>query len=188
MKITGGNLRGRIIKVPKTDQIRPSTDKLRGAIFSSIGGDIIESRVADLFCGSGALGIEALSRGANYCLFVDSNRNTIACLKENLKTLDVAKVSDILPIDVFDIRPGQLSGLNIIFADPPYKMGLCDKIIALLSLQKFNWNGILVLEHESGWEYAGESFVLIKRIESGDSSVSILFSADMVRQLKKPVD
>ena len=56
----------------------------------------------------------------------------------------------------------------MIFADPPYKMGLCDKLIALLSLQKFNWNGILVLEHESGWEYAGESFVLIKRIESGD--------------------
>ena len=78
MKITGGNLRGRIIKVPKTDQIRPSTDKLRGAVFSSIGGDIIESRVADLFCGSGALGIEALSRGAKYCLFIDSNRNTIA--------------------------------------------------------------------------------------------------------------
>lgn len=172
MRVTGGNLKGRRIAAPGGRDIRPSTDKLREAIFSIIGDDIIGARVADLFCGSGALGIEALSRGADYALFVDSSRRNIINLKKNLEDLGIMGNSDLKVMDALKIRPKMLENLSLVLADPPYKQGLGDRLISLFCLPKFDWHGILVLEHEPDWVYARKEMEILNRKVYGDMAVS----------------
>jgi 16S rRNA (guanine966-N2)-methyltransferase len=174
MRVTGGHLKGRRIAVPGGRDIRPSTDKLREAIFSIIGDSIVGTRVADLFCGSGALGIEALSRGAVYSLFIDSSRRNIINLKKNLENLGIVGNSELKVMDALKIRPKMLENLSFVFADPPYKRGLGDRLIALFCLPKFDWHGILVLEHEPDWVYAGKEIEILNRTVYGDMAVSFL--------------
>ena len=174
MKIVGGELKGRIISTPNIPDLRPSTEKIREAIFSALGGDIIGARVGDFFCGSGALGIEALSRGAETALFVDSRRAAVFVVRENLKLLDIANRGRAMTMNVFRLRPSHLENIGIIFADPPYRKGHASKLTGLLSLQKFSYNGILVLEHEADWRYAGDKFDILRVIDSGDTGVSFL--------------
>lgn len=174
MRIVGGILRGRYIRVPAGRDLRPSTDKTREAIFSVLGDDIACPRVADLFCGSGALGLEALSRGADQAVFVDSSKEAIRAVRHNLKELRLQSKTQTKLMDVFKIRPSLLEGVTIIFADPPYGKRYGDNLLSLLSLKKFAYDGIIVLEHESEWSYAGSEFRILKRIDFGDSSVSFL--------------
>jgi 16S rRNA (guanine966-N2)-methyltransferase len=178
MRITGGQLKGRRITVPSGKGIRPSTDRLREAIFSAIGSDIQGAGVADLFCGSGALGIEAISRGADHALFIDSYRPHIANLKKNLEILGIADKSDIKVMDVLSVNAKLLKGISIVFADPPYRKGMGDKLISLFCLPKFEWYGILALEHEAGWSYTGGDMRILKRKNHGDMAVSFLEKSD----------
>lgn len=174
MRVTGGHLKGRRISVPGGRDIRPSTDKLREAIFSTIGNDITGARVADLFCGSGALGIEALSRGADYTLFVDSSRRNIINLKKNLQNLGITGNFDLKVMDVLKIRSRMLENLSLVFADPPYKQGLGDRLISLFCLPKFDWHGILVLEHEPDWVCEKKEMEVLNHKVYGDMAVSFL--------------
>lgn len=174
MRITGGYLKGRRITIPGGRNVRPSTDKLREAIFSIIGDDIKEARAADLFCGSGALGIEALSRGADYTLFVDSSRRNIANLKKNLQNLGISGNFDLKAMDVLKIRPKMVESLSLVLADPPYKQGLGDRLISLFCLPKFDWHGILVLEHEPDWVCKEKKVEILDRKVYGDMAVSFL--------------
>jgi 16S rRNA (guanine966-N2)-methyltransferase len=174
MRIAGGEYKGRILKVPKISNIRPSTEKTREAIFSVLGGDILDAKVADLFCGSGALGLEALSRGAESALFVDLHPASIANVKENIRALGLESRTRVMVKNALNLRQSILDGIRIIFADPPYNMGYAERLVSLLSLQKSLWHGILVLEHEPKWNYDGEKFDLAKRLEFGDSAVSFL--------------
>lgn len=174
MRIAGGALKGRRIRVPGGKGLRPSTDKIRGAIFSVLGDDITGTRVADLFCGSGALGLEALSRGADHAVFVDSSKEAISVVRHNIKELELQTRSKVKLMDVLDIRPSLLENVSIIFADPPYRKLYGDKLISLLSLKKFAYDGIIALEHESEWSYGGSEFKILNRIDFGDSSVSFL--------------
>ncbi len=175
MKIVAGEFGGRIIKVPNIPHIRPSTEKTRKAIFSALGDDIIDASIADLFCGSGALGIEALSRGAKNALFVDIHPAAIATVKQNIRLLELESRCKVMTLNALNLRPVHLSQTGIIFADPPYKLGYADRLVKLLSLQKFAWHGILVIEHEPKWHYDGEEFELLKKLAFGDTQVSFLF-------------
>lgn len=174
MHIVGGALKGRRIRVPKATGLRPSTDKIRGAIFSVLGDDITGARIADLFCGSGALGLEALSRGADHAVFVDSSREAISVVKHNVRDLGLQTRVAIRSKDVFHVRPSLFEKVSIIFADPPYRKLYGDKLISLLSLKKFAYDGIIALEHENEWSYGESEFKILKRIDFGDSSVSFL--------------
>ncbi|HBC46237.1 MAG TPA: 16S rRNA (guanine(966)-N(2))-methyltransferase RsmD [candidate division Zixibacteria bacterium] len=174
MRIAGGEYKGRVLKVPKSSKIRPSTEKTREAIFSVLGGDILDAKVADLFCGSGALGLEALSRGAESALFVDLQPSSISIVKENIRALGLELRASVMVKNAFSLRAANLDGIGIIFADPPYNMGYAERLVSLLSLQKSFWHGILILEHEPKWSYDGEKFELAKRLEFGDSAVSFL--------------
>ena len=167
-------MKGRRLKLPVASNIRPSTDKLREAVFSILGDDIIGIGVADLFCGSGILGIEALSRGADFALFVDSAAGAISNLKKNLGVLGILEQSTLKKKDAMKLGPALLEGISIILADPPYNRGYCDNLIALLCLPKFDWNGIIMLEHESGWKYDGREMNVLNRKSYGDSAVSFL--------------
>ena len=175
MKICGGEFKGRAIKTPKGDKIRPTTDKLREAMFSSLGGEVAGSAVIDLFCGSGALGLEAISRGAERAIFVDESRQAVNALKENIEKLKIWPRVKVFNMNVFKLKPSQIPDYGIIFADPPYRMGHLDRLIAFLSLPNWNWNGIMVLEHEAEWKLIGGNLELLRRLDSGDSAVSIFF-------------
>ncbi len=185
MKIAGGQFRGRIIKVPNIRNIRPSTEKTREAIFSVLGEDNLDASVADLFCGSGALGLEAISRGARQALFVDSSRGSTMVARENIASLEVGSACRVMTMNVFDLRAKHLQGVRIVFADPPYRGGYAQRLTALLSLPKFAWYGILVVEHEADWGFKSDEYRLLRRLEFGDTSVSFLFRE---RPAEIPID
>ena len=124
MRITGGELRGRRIQVPKTG-VRPTTGKVREAIFSMLG-DISGARVLDLFCGSGALGIEALSRGAAEATLVDTKP---AAARDNLESLGLADRSRTVRADAARfLRRGEGESFDLVLCDPPYR--LADRLAA----------------------------------------------------------
>ena len=128
MRITGGEFGGRILKVPKTDAIRPTQDRVREAIFNSIQCEIADADFLDLFAGSGAVGLEALSRGAKSVTFVESNRRHLAVLNENLGLLCSPSPStvafSVAGADAYRwISSYSGPGFTIGFADPPYALG-----------------------------------------------------------------
>jgi 16S rRNA (guanine966-N2)-methyltransferase len=120
MRVIAGSAGGIRLDVPKRD-VRPTMDRVKGAIFSSLGETIIGARVLDLFAGTGALGIEALSRGASSARFIDHDREAIAAIERNLAKAKL--VGRVVQRDVFDFlrRPIARENFDIIFADPPYE-------------------------------------------------------------------
>lgn len=120
MRVVAGELRGRRIEAPPGDATRPTTDKVREAVFNALGslGLVADARVADLFAGSGALGIEALSRGAHHCTFVERDRAAVAVLRANVAELGLGPRSAVV---AGDARAQAASlDVDIVFADPPY--------------------------------------------------------------------
>ena len=130
MRITGGEFGGRNLKVPKTDAIRPTQDRVREALFNIIQCEIAGADFLDLFAGSGAVGLEAVSRGAKSVTFVEQNRKHIAILNENLAAIlgnQTIKQSNNQTIALADayrwISSYSGPGFSIGFADPPYALG-----------------------------------------------------------------
>ncbi len=124
MRITGGQFGGRILKVPKSDAIRPTQDRVREALFNILQSDIAGADFLDLFAGSGAVGLEALSRGAKSATFVEANRRHVACLKENVAALLPSAVPSLIVADCYRwLSTYSGVGFTIGFADPPYALG-----------------------------------------------------------------
>ena len=180
MKIFGGTVKGRVIRVPKGAQLRPSTDRTRLAIFNAIGPWVEGSSFLDLCCGTGAVGIEALSRGAERAVFVDSQRPCIDGVRETLKTFGFAEASwELLNMD-FAKALHRLSGsrpFDLVYADPPY-----DAVLGKPILQALLRSGLLVrrpgtrimLEH-AGKDLSPsvEGVSLLKRYDHGAASISV---------------
>jgi len=130
MRVVAGELRGRRIDGPEGDAIRPTTDKVRQAVFNALGSlDVVQDAVVvDLFAGSGALGIEALSRGAVRCTFVENDRRALGAMKANIEALGIGSLSRVAPIDIVrDVTSAgalrlreELSDATLVLADPPY--------------------------------------------------------------------
>jgi 16S rRNA (guanine966-N2)-methyltransferase len=123
MRIIAGLYKNRTLKTPKGLLIRPTSEKLRSSFFNIIQQIIQEAEFLDLFAGSGAIGLEALSRGAAKATFIDSSRDSIQCIKKNLSALPAQKNSDVFQGDVFlmlerMIKQGRT--FDLIYADPPY--------------------------------------------------------------------
>lgn len=120
MRVVAGELRGRRIEAPPGTDTRPTTDKVREATFNALGSlDLVrDALVVDLFAGSGALGIEALSRGAAHCTFVERDRSALRTLRENVEVLDLGSRSKIVPGDALVMSRGIQADLAL--ADPPY--------------------------------------------------------------------
>jgi 16S rRNA (guanine966-N2)-methyltransferase len=120
MRVVAGELRGRRILAPPGTHTRPTTDKVREAVFNALGSlDLVrDATVADLFAGSGALGIEALSRGAAHCTFVERDRTAVRWLRDNLGALDLADRSTVVAGDALVMGKGL--DVDLVLADPPY--------------------------------------------------------------------
>ena len=146
MRVISGSVRGRKLKEPTGDHIRPTSGKVKESIFNIIQFDIEGRRVLDLFAGTGQLGIEALSRGAKSAVFIDSYTNSIKLIKENLKICGFTEKADVFSGDALRYLENK-EKFDIIFIDPPYDTGLSGKVLLkIVEFDKLNINGIIINE------------------------------------------
>ena len=131
MRIVAGEWRGRRIKAPSDDRVRPTADRVREAWMSIVGRELVGARVLDLFAGSGALGLEALSRGAAVAEFVEVSARSLHALRENAELLGAGERAIIHRGDALRFAAKLSAGaFDVAFADPPYKLGLAAEIAA----------------------------------------------------------
>jgi len=155
VRVIAGSAGGLPLRLPKSD-LRPTMDVVKGAIFSSLGESIVGARVLDLFAGSGALGIEALSRGAASATFVENDRRAVAAIERNLEQTRLR--GDVQPIDIFRYldRLATTGAFDLIIADPPYAKapGERDFTPELLGSEPLRQalapEGLFILEHLPG--------------------------------------
>jgi 16S rRNA (guanine966-N2)-methyltransferase len=167
MRIVGGRLKGRALQSPNSDAIRPTSDRLRETVFNilahSYGNPVAGARVIDLFAGTGAMAIEALSRGAHFALFVDQSANACAIIRGNFAALDLGGAARILRRDARKLGPApEGESFSLAFLDPPYGKGLVPP--TLKALREGGWLGrgaLAVIEERAGADVElPEGFVL----------------------------
>ncbi|MGP1569940.1 MAG: 16S rRNA (guanine(966)-N(2))-methyltransferase RsmD [Eubacteriales bacterium] len=148
MRIITGSLKGRRLESPKNDKIRPTSDKVKEAIFSMLFDEFYDMPVCDLFAGTGNLGLEAISRGASCCYFADSSRESVALLKRNIEYCNVGEQAIILAGDYAQALHRIRGKMAVIFLDPPYEAGYMQDALKLIdSLDILEKNGCIVAEH-----------------------------------------
>jgi 16S rRNA (guanine966-N2)-methyltransferase len=154
MRIVGGRLGGRTLAAPRSQAIRPTADRLRESLFNILvhayGDPVTGARVLDLYAGTGALGLEALSRGAAFALFVDDAAEARALLRENVAALGLGGVTRVFRRDATRLGPAHpVEPFSLVFLDPPYGKGLAEK--ALVSARAGGWlaQGALVAVEEA---------------------------------------
>jgi len=180
MRIVAGKYKGRRIKTAKGEKIRPTTDRVREAIFNVLGNKIVNTRVLDLFSGTGSLGIEALSRGASHVTFIDKSPVSLRLVKINLDLIGEAEKARILRGDVFKVLKklaGKTLPFDVVFADPPYKERFHEEVLLSLKSSKLLTPGaIIIYETASEFEFINFSngFELLKSKVYGDTKVSFI--------------
>ena len=155
MRIVGGRFRGRALKGPASDVIRPTSDRLRETIFNILahgyGDPVAGARVLDLFAGTGAMGLEALSRGAAFALFVDDSAAARGLIRENVEALGVGGQSRLFRRDATRLGPAPPNApFSLVFCDPPYGKGLAERALAACAAGGWLTNDALVVIEESG--------------------------------------
>lgn len=147
MRVISGTAKGCKLNSIDDKSTRPTLDRVKEPLFSIIQNHIEEANVLDLFAGSGALGIEALSRGAKHCTFCDKSYKSIQMLKENVKKTRMEEKSTILNQDYNKCLEGLKEKFDIIFIDPPYRQDIAVKAITkIINLKILSKNGIIILE------------------------------------------
>jgi 16S rRNA (guanine966-N2)-methyltransferase len=182
MRVIAGSAGGIQLAVPK-QRVRPTMDRVKAAIFSSLGNQVIGARVLDLFAGTGALGIEALSRGASSVLFVDQDRQSIAAIEKNLKKTKLD--GRVRQQDVFEFlkRGGPMERFRIVFADPPYeqtKAGerFTEKLLSNEPLpQLIEPDGVFVLEKRPDEDLPETKFWRLLRAKTYGATEVLFLSA-----------
>jgi 16S rRNA (guanine966-N2)-methyltransferase len=181
MRIVGGRLRGRALVAPKSQAIRPTADRLREALFNILvhayGDPVSGARVLDLFAGTGALGLEALSRGAAFALFVDDGAEARALLRENVAALGLGGVSRIFRRNAVKLGAAHpLAPFSLAFLDPPYGGGLAEQ--GLASARAGGWlipGALAVVEEAVSAAFAApEGFDELERRRYDDTALIVL--------------
>ena len=187
MRVVGGKWRGRALVAPKGHTTRPTTDRNREALFSMLEArlDFEGLRVLDLFAGTGALGLEALSRSAAFTLFVETEAKARAAIRSNVEACAAMGVSKIFRRDATKLGARQGAPYDLVFADPPYGKGLAEK--ALAALLNGGWlsaEALLVIEEDkrSGF-VAPDGFEEVERRVKGNTELIFLslVKTDFVR-------
>ena len=147
MRVISGLARGRRLKELQGMDTRPTTDKVKESIFNVIQFDIPGRKVLDAFAGTGQLGIEALSRGAESCTFVEQRRDAAALVRENIKTCGFQDISCLVQGESISFLNGCREKFDVIFLDPPYQTGLLESALdKIVAFDKLNTGGIIVCE------------------------------------------
>lgn len=184
MRVVGGRLKGRNIASPASTAIRPTQDRLRESLFNILvhayANPIDGARVLDLFAGTGALGIEAVSRGAKFALFVDNGAEARALLRNNVEALGLGGVTKVYRRDATHLGPAHpMEPFSLVFLDPPYSKGLAGT--ALTSLRDGGWlvpDALVVVEEATAAAFAApDGYAELERRAYDDTEFVLLRSA-----------
>lgn len=178
MRVVGGKWRNRALVAPKGAATRPTTDRNREALFSMLTSrlDFEGLRILDLFAGTGALGLEALSRGAAFTLFVETEAKARAAIRTNVENCAAMGVSNIFRRDATKLGARQGTAYDVVFMDPPYGKGLGEK--ALAALRAGDWlsqEALLIVEEDKRAGFvAPDGFCELERRVKGDTELIFL--------------
>ncbi|MBT1155052.1 16S rRNA (guanine(966)-N(2))-methyltransferase RsmD [Aminobacter anthyllidis] len=181
MRVVGGELRGRPLATPRDNAIRPTTDRTREAVFNMLAhrfADRLEgARVLDLFAGTGALGIEALSRGAPYCVFIEESAEGRGLIRTNVESFGLTGRTKIFRRDATGLGDaGTLGPFGLVFADPPYGKGLGEK--ALRSARAGGWlapGALCVVEEAAAAAFEpGPGFSIVDERSYGETVIRFI--------------
>jgi 16S rRNA (guanine(966)-N(2))-methyltransferase RsmD len=178
MRIISGTLRGRRLKGPEGMELRPTSDRLRQALFNILGADIEGSALLDLFSGTGAIGLEALSRGAREVVYVESSRDSMKILRRNLQECGITEGYRIYHGDVFTMLRAlgrEKFHADIIFLDPPYAWGPYEDVLETLFRTGIaSRNSKVIVEHhrKAVLPESGKSFHRIRLLQQSDKCLS----------------
>jgi len=177
LRIIGGDWRSRKLSFPDAPGLRPTPDRIRETLFNWLQDKILGAHCLDLFAGSGALGLEALSRGAAEVVFVEKNPAVANQLKNNLTLLK--SDAQVIQADAlaFVSDEGQTSTFDLIFLDPPYRQGLLEQSLNAIQQEKrLKDNGLLYLEHESekNFNWSDYGLEILKHAKAGQVSCYLL--------------
>jgi 16S rRNA (guanine(966)-N(2))-methyltransferase RsmD len=174
LRIISGEKKGTRLFSLRKRRIRPTSDKVKGAIFNILSS-VEDKKILDLFAGSGALGIEALSRGAKEVVFVDKSFSSMNLIRKNLEKLGFKDKSRLIKKDTIRFLKGDFEeSFDLILADPPYGKEVCQKLLEILAEKDFlSADGVLVIEHHKKEKIEKvENFILLKERKYGDTVVS----------------
>jgi 16S rRNA (guanine966-N2)-methyltransferase len=176
MRVTGGSLRSRRVHAPRGRAVRPTPGRVREALFSILGERIVGARVLDLFAGSGALGFEALSRGAAHVTFVERHRPTADAIAQSARTFDASERVEVIPLPAERVARALAQCYDVVFVDPPYAQGVpAAALRALGDAGALDENTTVVYEHPGRAavpEAAG--FVVTRTERYGDVALSFM--------------
>ncbi len=184
MRVVGGDLRGRALATPRDHAIRPTTDRAREAVFNVLAhrfGDSLDgARVLDLFAGTGALGIEALSRGASYCVFIEESAEGRGLIRTNVESFGLTGRTKIFRRDATGLgEAGTMAPFGLVFADPPYGKGLGE--LALRSARAGGWlapGALCVVEETASVAFEpGPGFTVLDERSYGETVVRFIEAA-----------
>ena len=164
LRIIGGLFGGRILKSPKGPQTRPTTSLLRGAVFNISASWIENARFLDLFAGSGAMGLEAISRGAAFATLVEKDHHAIRCIRENVSLLKIEPQVQVLALDARRALSQLMSPYDLIYIDPPYEKEVPELIELSVKKNLLAPRGLLFLEERFGAKLP--EFLSLELIES----------------------
>ena len=185
MRISGGQARGIPLLVPKGDAVRPATDGMRQGVFSSLGARVVDARFLDLFAGSGAYGLEAISRGAAGGVFVELNAKAAACVRQNIAAVckSLKRDLDNLAVVQGDARTLPAAALasgvpDLVFIDPPYELiadlapGLFARLADVLATKP---DAIVIFEYPGELDLSPNGWTLLKRLGKGHRQPTVGF-------------
>ena len=179
MRVISGIAKGRPLKAVPGVGTRPTTDKVKEAVFSMIGPYFDGGDALDLFAGTGGLGIEALSRGMERAVFVDADRKAIETIRHNIQAVKLESRAEIYKADAFQALKAmgkRQTSFDLIFLDPPYRMKSVPEMLQYMEEHAIARDGATaVVEHEAAHQYPEQigSFMLRRRAEYGETAVSI---------------
>ena len=177
MRIVAGKYGSRSLKSPKNDATRPTQDKIKGAIFSSLGNIFDGGNFLDCYSGTGNMGLEAVSRGMDHATLVDNNKGAISVIKENVKNLKADKETKIICGNIFTVLERLTLKYDVVYIDPPYAKQENEKLIQKLDdLDMVKLDGSLLLQNIKKRHTVLRVFLIIKKRRMSNENSSILWN------------
>lgn len=177
MRVISGSARGKKLITSEGFDVRPTLDRVKESVFNMIAFDIPDACVLDLFSGSGSLGIEALSRGAKECTFIDKSSQSVSVTKKNLEATRLLESAFVLNTDSIEFIKSTSKKFDIIFIDPPYESDLYTKSLsAIKAANILNDDGFIVLEYDTEItpDFSTDTFEVIKEKKYGRVKILIM--------------
>ncbi|MBQ6625980.1 MAG: 16S rRNA (guanine(966)-N(2))-methyltransferase RsmD [Ruminococcus sp.] len=181
MRVITGTARGRILETLKGDDVRPTTDKVKEAIFSAIQFELEGRHFLDLFAGCGQMGIEALSRGCATATFIDKSKASVKVIERNLAVTNLKQLSRVINADSVNFIKNTAQEFDIVFLDPPYNKGLLQEVMPLVA-QRMKKTGVIICESALNDEILQKyyNFTLDRQRTYGKIKVSIYRHEDYI--------